>query len=396
MIRIKDRLYFLFYKKLNNIYISNILSNISYMLINLYFIMTQRLLKKDIVKDITAIEARQFINELSTKPSTMNIVNRNLKFNSSINLSIIVPVYNVEKYLEECIESILNQKTQFSYEIILIDDGSTDLSSHICDKYQKLDNRIRVKHITNNGNSYARNLAIQMSYGEYLMFVDSDDIIEKNTIEIMMKEVYRRNLDIVQSGHYTFNENKNQKRNYIKNKINITKEYKDMMQYHGFLCAKIIKKDIFRYINIPEGYWFEDSIVRFTILKMCNNFGYIDKALYGYRRNEEGMTSKVKGSNKSVDSYWIIEELINMNEVLNLEMDKYSYLNLLYHLSHIMNYRTLHFSEDIRKNLFILSCDLVKQINKIGYYRLPYIYKKLEKSFDSQNYTLWELCSKTI
>jgi len=88
--------------------------------------------------------------------------------------SVIVPVYNVEKYLHECVDSVLNQ-TYPEYEIILVDDGSTDNSKSICDHYSQLDQRIRVFHTSNSGVSTARNIGIQKAIGEYVLFLDSDD-----------------------------------------------------------------------------------------------------------------------------------------------------------------------------------------------------------------------------
>ena len=92
-------------------------------------------------------------------------------------ITVIIPVYNVEKYLKECLESIINQ-TYKNLEIILIDDGSTDASGEICDEYSKRDNRIRVVHKANGGLSSARNLGLDIANGEYVTFIDSDDYID--------------------------------------------------------------------------------------------------------------------------------------------------------------------------------------------------------------------------
>ena len=102
-------------------------------------------------------------------------------------VSIIVPVYNVEKYLPKCIESILNQ-TYTNLEVILIDDGSTDSSGKICDEYARRDGRIKVIHKENGGNSSARNAGLDCCTGDFLAFVDSDDWIEENMFESMMKD----------------------------------------------------------------------------------------------------------------------------------------------------------------------------------------------------------------
>ena len=111
-------------------------------------------------------------------------------------ISVIVPVYNAEKYLRECLDSIVNQ-TYKNIEIILVDDGSTDGSGAICDEYADKDVRIKVYHIPNGGASNARNLGIDNADGEYLMFVDSDDIILPYVVERAIKLALEHNADIV-------------------------------------------------------------------------------------------------------------------------------------------------------------------------------------------------------
>lgn len=122
--------------------------------------------------------------------------------------SIIVPVYNVEKYLHKCINSVLNQ-TNGCFELILINDGSTDNSGTICDEYAQKDNRIRVKHIQNSGVSEARNIGIQTAIGEWLLFLDGDDTLEIDTIEIIKHNImkYERIDMIIGSFKYTYNHN---------------------------------------------------------------------------------------------------------------------------------------------------------------------------------------------
>lgn len=109
-------------------------------------------------------------------------------------VSIIVPVYNMEKYVIECIESLINQTFE-DIEIILVDDGSTDNSGKICDTYLQKDERVQVYHINNSGPSFARNFGVKKSKGEYIMFVDADDWIDIDTIEICLKDA--KNSDIV-------------------------------------------------------------------------------------------------------------------------------------------------------------------------------------------------------
>ena len=113
-------------------------------------------------------------------------------------VSVIVPVYNVAPYLEQCLDSIVNQ-TYRNLEIILVDDGSTDESGAICDRYAEQDSRIKVVHKENGGQSSARNVALDMMMGEWVLFVDSDDWIELNTLELLFEQKDER-ADLVEFG----------------------------------------------------------------------------------------------------------------------------------------------------------------------------------------------------
>ena len=104
-------------------------------------------------------------------------------------ISVIIPVYNVEKWLNKCVDSILSQSYE-NFEVILVNDGSTDKSGDICDKYLKEDNRVKVFDILNSGQSVARNIGLKEAKGDYILFIDSDDYIEKNTLKRMYEKIY--------------------------------------------------------------------------------------------------------------------------------------------------------------------------------------------------------------
>ena len=120
-----------------------------------------------------------------------------------IKISVIVPIYNVEQYLSQCLDSIINQ-TYTNLEIILINDGSTDNSEKICNQYKLLDPRIIVIHKTNGGLSDARNTGIKIATGDYISFVDADDFIDKNMYTILFQKINTTNADIIWYNHYNY------------------------------------------------------------------------------------------------------------------------------------------------------------------------------------------------
>ena len=161
-------------------------------------------------------------------------------------VSIIVPVFNSAKWLNKCIDSIIEQ-TYNNIEIILIDDGSTDNSSEICDEYAEMDSRIRVIHKKNEGVSIARNTGIDASTGEYIKFVDSDDWIEKDCCETLVNIIEKENVDLVICGLNVFQDNKLLRTPHLDNrkidiKIGFT-EYKYISKVFASPCNKLYKKE---------------------------------------------------------------------------------------------------------------------------------------------------------
>lgn len=135
-----------------------------------------------------------------------------------IKISVIIPIYNVEQYLSQCLDSIINQ-TYTNLEIILINDGSTDNSKKICNQYKLLDSRIIVIHKSNKGLSDARNTGIKIATGDYISFVDADDFIDENMYTILSKKINTTNADIIWYNHYNY-----QSPNKISNSFIFTQE----------------------------------------------------------------------------------------------------------------------------------------------------------------------------
>ncbi len=237
-------------------------------------------------------------------------------------ISVIIPIYNVEKYLEKCIESIINQ-TYKNLEIILVDDGSKDKSDEICDEYAKKDNRIKVIHKENSGVSSARNVGIENSKGEYISFVDSDDWLEKDFIEKLHNIIKENNSDLAQSGYYRVVGENKEKINSTENIENIDKNeflIRVLSPQTGFgLChMKLIKKKIIGDIrfneNLKAG---EDALFNEMIsqnIKKATFYGY---PLYNYRINEN---SAVKRFDKNYPNKY----KISMEETKKYLLKNYS------------------------------------------------------------------------
>lgn len=224
-----------------------------------------------------------------------------------VQISIIVPVYNVEKYLKRCIDSILLQ-TFKDFEIILVDDGSTDKSGSICDEYSMIDNRIKVIHKENGGLSSARNIGINLAKGKYIAFVDSDDYINERMYEILYKFIEETKADIAICNYKKVNDNIsfNKKINY--DEINIKKfnniealEQIYLMNGPQFIiaCNKLYKREIFKNLKYPEGRIHEDEFIAHKLLYNSNLVIYINEELYYYYIRE----NSIMNSNFSIKKF---------------------------------------------------------------------------------------------
>lgn len=228
-------------------------------------------------------------------------------------ISIIVPIFNIENYLSVCIESIINQ-TFKDIEIILVNDGSSDCSGEICNKYSKLDNRIKVFHKENGGLSDARNFGIKHSNGDFIMFVDGDDIIDKKMCQILYELCIENEADIVSCDFKSFREEYELTNSYI-NQRNIKIYENNIIQanYKGELnsiCAwnKIYKSSMFKDVVFPKGRIYEDVSIMYKLYLKCNRLVETNEQLYYYRRGHESITNNSKFKPNRFDIVPMYEE----------------------------------------------------------------------------------------
>lgn len=233
-------------------------------------------------------------------------------------VSIIVPVYNVEKYIHKCLNSILNQ-SYYNLEVILVDDGSTDKSGEICDEYALLDKRIHIIHKENGGLSSARNAALDIVSGEYIAFVDSDDWIEREMIEKLVEKAIEEEADMVQCGFRYVNEHNDIKGTnsskgiVISNNESLIDLYFSQKIIDVVVWNKLYKKYLFDNIRMFEGRNNEDTMIMPEILLQVGKFINIDGEYYNYLKREDSIMSN-KFSLKKLDSIFACEYVIDLCE----------------------------------------------------------------------------------
>ena len=210
-------------------------------------------------------------------------------------ISIIVPVYNVEKYLKKCVDSIVNQ-TYKNLEIILVDDGATDNSGKICDELVELDNRIKVYHKKNGGLSDARNYGVERATGDYIGFVDSDDYIDAEMYEKLYEAIKKENVDVAECNLKIVYPEKtdlftDQKYYQICNKQEYLEEYLKIEKIFGSACVRLTKADIAKKLKFPVGKLYEDTYYAYDLIGIVDKYVIVDNPYYNYLMRENSITN---------------------------------------------------------------------------------------------------------
>ena len=210
-------------------------------------------------------------------------------------ISIIVPVYNVEKYLKKCVDSIVNQ-TYKNLEIILVDDGATDNSGKICDELVELDNRIKVYHKKNGGLSDARNYGVERATGDYIGFVDSDDYINAEMYEKLYEAIKKENVDVAECNlKIVYPEKKelftDEKYYQICNKQEYLEEYLKIEKIFGSACVRLTRADIAKKLKFPVGKLYEDTYYAYDLIGIVDKYVIMDNPYYNYLMRENSITN---------------------------------------------------------------------------------------------------------
>lgn len=319
-----------------------------------------------------------------------------------IKISVIVPVYNSDKYIERCIRSITSQ-TFKDWELILIDDGSTDRSGIICEAYANLDKRIKVIHKSNSGVSSTRNIGIEEAKGEYITFIDSDDWIEHDFFEKVTNEIEQMNVPVVITGYFRDNNNIiiNRFKGKYKEIISIDKARKEFFLCDKFsweVCAKFYKKEILNKIkfdvNLKIG---EDMLFFWQVLNSVEKIGYLPLYKYHYDISASNtMTSKfslkwfhglkvkrniynqVKNISKEIE---LLSRIVVVVEMVTLAKKAYEMDN--YKSERIIKYLQKRIRKNIYLSILYPKSNIMTLRQRLGiiYFSLPYKFCILGKKF---------------
>ncbi|MFG6149943.1 glycosyltransferase family 2 protein [Halobacillus sp. B23F22_1] len=256
-------------------------------------------------------------------------------------ISIIVPVYKVEKYLEKCIDSILSQ-TFKNFELILVNDGSPDNCGKICEYYKQKDSRVNVIHKENGGISDARNMGLNYATGNYIGFVDSDDYLLTNMYEVMYNTAIKNGSDIVVCDFFKLNEDENDvskcedRDSPIINLTNyeaLEKIYTEIPETFVVVWNKLFKKEIFKEVKFDKSKIYEDEFITHKLLLEAKKVTYIRKKLYNYLIREGSIVNSPYNVSK-LDKVFALNERVNLFRRLRnkkiLHLSEIRYTDLLF------------------------------------------------------------------
>ncbi|RKL66427.1 hypothetical protein CR203_16175 [Salipaludibacillus neizhouensis] len=291
----------------------------------------------------------------------------------NVKVSIIVPIYNVEKYLEECIDSILAQSLR-DIEVILVDDGSTDRSRDIVDEYALKDKRIKVVHQINSGVSYSRNKGVEMAAGEYIGFVDPDDWISLNCYQIMFTKAVESSADVLICGFTEIYEKTGRRVNilypFLKEEYLTKEEVLNIIfmglikgQLHAFTWNKLYKKDLLINNKITSPLdmpLMQDIVYNLKVFSCAQNTFYVNKPLYIYRRHSNS-NSLIYRKDRFSMILRLFDEKSNYLCVNNIKNEKNKQIINGWFLQQVINTIILEFSS---KNK-ICMISKVKKFNEI-------------------------------
>ena len=286
---------------------------------------------------ITATEAEDMLSAIHPDKGQTCLCNNSIE--AVYDLHIIVPVYNTALYIKQCLDSIFQQETEFSFFVSIVNDGSTDNSPALLEEYHASlqgsphYSTTEIIHQVNQGLSGARNSALKNIRGKYIMFVDSDDALMPGAIQSLMKAATLSGADISE-GNY------------------------DNGAAHGFAWGKVYRSELFRNVHFPPGYWFEDTLNVFYLYPLSHRIVHVPGTHYYYRPTPNSIMHSFQGNARVVDSLWVsrrvLSDYFSQGHKANSKLLRFYLQDILSTASH---FHTLK-NEQAMQALFAIHCDI--------------------------------------
>lgn len=342
--------------------------------------------------ELDSHQAREILEEYSPKPKGT----RNAKTMpaAELDVTVVVPAYNVQDTIVRCLDSIFSQQTEYRYEVIVVEDGSTDATWNTLCAYPAHPHLMLLRQ-QNQGLSGARNTGIDQAKGEYLLFVDSDDTIPPNAIQSMMEVARRESAVLVQGSFETVYPDETSlcgMPNYVKK---TDKNQPISMGLSGFAWGKLVHRSLMERIRFPQGYLFEDTIMYFILYRLAQGktVATVEPVVYHYYKNPKGITGTYRTSRRSLEGYWIVEKMLEETARMGLPMDEQTFHLTFGHLQ-LAFWRTRGLPKTVREAMFCLACEQMDKVLQ-GYdpSKVSKRERMLVESYKNRWFQRWQLLS---
>ena len=306
-------------------------------------------------------------------------------------LMVVLPVYNAGAYLEKCLQSVLNQKTKYTYHVVAVNDGSTDGSAEILKQYESHE-RVTVIHQENRGHSGARNRALETIIGKYVMFVDADDYLSEYTVEALLNTAFEQEADLVAGGYAQFNDD-----GVFDTVIyGMAPQKVPASTIPGFACMKVIRAELMASFCFPLGMVFEDNVLPRLVFPLCKKAYTIPDIIYYYRTHADSFSVTHHTKPISIDTYWITKYCLEEHQKRGYAMEGIAEQYMQQCWINFM--RTRYLSTAIQEALFVLTASLYERHfdghDLSGKHRMLFRAMK-RRSFEAYEFVLkrWDVLS---
>lgn len=294
-------------------------------------------------------------------------------------ISLIIPLYNSEKYLVPLYNMLSRQKTNYKYEIILVDDGSTDNTYRKAVEIVGTNKIYRCYSKPNGGISSARNYGIQRSKGKYIGFMDHDDVIDSEYIQKLLDAAYKNKAEIVRCFHGNI-------RNGMVHSRDIA---------GGYIWGGVYARRIFQYVRFPEKYWYEDMITGFLLIPQSRKTMYVNETLY-YKVSHNNNAGKIlwnSQNSKCIDDWYLIKSLCDSYTELGLDNKEYLFKNTLNECGGLLAKRVGNIDVDCQIQIFVEAHDLLIELYS-DHFELDKKSMRIFEIFKKLDFSGWKLMGK--
>lgn len=299
-------------------------------------------------------------------------------------ISVIVPCYNAAPFVEQSIHSVLCQKCAASFEVIAIDDGSTDGTPFILDSMAEGDERVSVVHQDNKGFSGARNVGISRIQGSSIVFLDSDDALAPGALQALYDKLKSSGADYV-TGRYTYIDERGYRLPLAARRP------------AGVPWGRIYNREVWRRLEFPENVWFEDTVHAYMV-RPCFSEAVVDRAVYYYRKQSGSITATSRNSKRSVDTYFVTEAMLSWRNAFGLAFDQATYDQTLYQLGPLLISRTIALDEEELACCFVCAQALLTSAGEdvASTSHCAEKWLDLDSSLRCGDFELWRAASRSI